>query len=78
MADTQGRNPTSRTPGSEGAGPYNFRCSEIHSSCNWQTSGSSEDEVMHNVERHGREAHGLSNWDENTRNRVRSSIKQRT
>jgi hypothetical protein len=59
MADIQGKNPTGRTPGREGSGPanYSFRCSDIHSTCNWQTSANSEDELMRNVERHGREQH---------------------
>lgn len=79
MADIQGKNPTSRTPGREGTGQgnYNFRCSDIHSTCDWQTWANSEDELMRNVERHGREQHDMAEFDENTRNQVRSHINRR-
>ena len=34
------------------------RCSELgHSGCNWEARGSNENEIMNQVEQHGRDAH---------------------
>src|SRR5439155_5268867 len=39
--------------GSSGGNNYSFRCQDAgHQQCNWQTQGSSEDEVLRNVEPH--------------------------
>lgn len=62
------RNPT---PGHQ---KLNFRCSDVGVSCNWQTSGNSEDEIFSKIEQHGREAHNLT-MDENTRSKVRKAIR---
>ena len=53
-----------------------FRCAEINQGCSWETTGSSEDEVMRRVEQHGREKHNLQSLDSETRNRVRNSIRR--
>jgi predicted small metal-binding protein len=61
---------------SSGQGDYSFRCSDAgYKECNWQTQGSSPDEVMRNVEQHGRQQHNLTNLDDETRNKVRSNIR---
>jgi predicted small metal-binding protein len=63
--------------GSSGQGNYSFRCADAgYKECNWQTHGSSPDEVMRNVEQHGRQQHNLTNLDDETRNKVRSNIRQ--
>lgn len=55
---------------------YRFRCADAgHKECPWETRGSSPDEVMRNVEQHGREQHHLT-MDDNTRNQIRSKIQQ--
>ena len=62
---------------SSGSGDYSFRCSDAgHKECNWQTRGSSEDEVLRNVEPHARQHHNIQNFDENTRYEVRGAIRR--
>jgi predicted small metal-binding protein len=59
------------------SGDLSFRCKDAgFQSCPWETSGNNEDEILRNAERHGREQHNLSNFDENTRNKVRGAIRQ--
>jgi len=53
-----------------------FRCADVHQGCPWETSGSSEDEMMPRIEQHGREAHNLQTLDHETRNKVRRSIRR--
>lgn len=58
-----------------GKGDYHFRCADVgFTGCNWETRGSSTDEVMRKAEQHGREQHNLTSMDENTRNKVMSKI----
>lgn len=60
-----------------GQGNYHLRCADVgFTGCNWETRGSSPEEVLRNAEQHGREQHNLTNIDEDTRNRVRSKITQ--
>jgi predicted small metal-binding protein len=53
-----------------------FRCAEINQGCSWETTGSSEEEMMPRIEQHGREKHNLQSLDSDTRNRVRNSIRR--
>ncbi|MFZ3212351.1 MAG: DUF1059 domain-containing protein [Terriglobales bacterium] len=53
-----------------------FRCAEIMQGCPWETTGSSEDELMPKIEQHGREKHNIKSFDSETRNKVRQSIRQ--
>jgi predicted small metal-binding protein len=62
--------------GSSGSGDLSFSCSDLGKSCSWQTRGKSEDEILRNAERHGREQHGMTNFDESTRNKVRGAIRR--
>jgi predicted small metal-binding protein len=63
------------TQSGTGRGDYHFRCADVgFTGCNWETRGSSPDEVLRNAEQHGREKHNLTNLDEETRNKVRSKI----
>jgi predicted small metal-binding protein len=48
-----------------------------HKDCSWEVSGRSEDELMPQIERHGRERHGMNNLDEDSRRRVRNNIRDR-
>ncbi|MGH9540466.1 MAG: DUF1059 domain-containing protein [Terriglobales bacterium] len=42
------------------SGEREFRCAEAgHPECDWRARGKNDEEVMRQVERHGREAHGL-------------------
>jgi predicted small metal-binding protein len=55
-----------------------FRCADAgNSDCRWETSGSTEDEIMHRAEEHGRRDHGMADWTEAMRNRVRDNIHRR-
>lgn len=55
---------------------YRFRCADAgQKDCPWETRGSSPDEVLRQVEQHGREQHHLS-MDDTTRNQVRSKIQR--
>jgi predicted small metal-binding protein len=55
-----------------------FRCADVgNSDCQWETSGSTEDEIMERVEEHGRTAHGMADWTQANRNKVRDAIRNR-
>ena len=52
-----------------------FRCADVgDKSCQWETKGKSEEEVMRSVEQHGRETHNLK-MDDNMREKVRGAIR---
>jgi predicted small metal-binding protein len=53
-----------------------FRCADIVQSCSWETTGSSEEELMPQIEQHGREKHNMRSFDNATRNKVRESIRR--
>ena len=58
-------------------GKMNFRCSDVGpKNCDWQVSGNSEEEIMPQIEQHGREKHNLT-IDEETRNKVRGAIQRK-
>lgn len=55
-----------------------FRCSELGmTACNWSVSGNDESDMMPKIEQHGREAHGITNMDDNMKRRVRDAIHNR-
>ena len=59
-------------------GGKTFHCADVGPmSCNWTVTGNSEEEMMPEIERHGREAHGMTNIDEKMRSRVRDAIRDR-
>ena len=63
---------------SHGGTDHTFRCADAgNADCRWETSGSTEDEVMHRAEEHGRQHHGMTDWTEAMRNRVRDAIHRR-
>lgn len=60
------------------SGQKTFRCADMgHKECNWEVSGQSEEELMPQIEHHGRERHGITNLDEESRRRVRNNIRDR-
>lgn len=79
MANIGGNNPTANRPGTEGGGNLkSFRCADVaDANCRWEVSGKDEAELMPQIERHGREQHNITNFDESTRNRVRNAIRTR-
>ncbi len=55
-----------------------FSCAEYGiQNCTWNVSGNSADDMMPDIERHGREAHGIESFDETARRRIRDSIRER-
>ncbi len=53
-----------------------FRCKDVgFANCPWEASGRSEQELMPQIERHGREAHGINQIDQQTRDRVKNAIR---
>lgn len=60
------------------SGQKTFKCSDMgHKDCSWEVSGKSEDELMPQIERHGRERHGMTKMDEESQLRVRNNIRDR-
>jgi predicted small metal-binding protein len=53
-----------------------FRWADIVQGCSWETTGSTEDELMPEIEQHGREKHNMRSFDNATRNKVRESIRR--
>src|SRR5512146_2423989 len=73
-----GPNPTASSPGPEGAGRKTFRCADVgFADCRWEVSGQTPDELLPQIERHGREQHGLHEIGENLRRRVLDAIRAR-
>jgi predicted small metal-binding protein len=63
---------------SHGGADHTFRCADAgNSDCRWETSGNTQDEVMQKVVEHARDAHGMTDWTDAMRNRVRDSIHRR-
>lgn len=58
----------------KGSQNVNFRCSEIHPECKWEASGRSTDEVMPQIEQHGREKHGLQSLTQELKDKIRSMM----
>ncbi len=76
MAET--KNPTSSTPGPEGAGRKTFRCADVgFADCRWEVSGRTADELMPQIEQHGRERHGINQVDDKIRQRIHNAIRDR-
>ncbi len=73
-----GRNPSASTPGPEGAGRKTFRCADVgFADCRWEVSGPSSDELMPQIEQHGRESHGINQVDDKIRQRIHHAIRDR-
>ena len=82
-------NPSSTVPGKEGGGnlraagtrnegSHTFRCADVgNSDCRWEVSGRTEDDLMPQIERHGREAHGMKDLDAETKNKIRNAMRER-
>lgn len=59
-------------------GERTFRCADVgFKECNWQVSGRNDNEIMERVREHGREAHGITNFDDNLWRKVQANIHDR-
>ena len=82
-AGATGPNPSSSTPGNEGGGrreggEQTFRCADVgNADCRWEVTGRTEEELMPQIERHGREQHGIGDIDAQMRNKIRNAIHER-
>ena len=59
-------------------GGKSFHCSDVGpANCNWSVNGSSEQEIMTQIEQHGRESHGIEHIDDKLRSRIHDAIQDR-
>ncbi len=57
-------------------GNMKFRCKDVgFDTCPWEATGRNEQELMPQIERHGREAHGIQQIDKQTRDKVKNAIR---
>jgi predicted small metal-binding protein len=76
--ETARRDVRSEASSASPRGERSFRCADVgFADCRWEVSGRSEEELMPQIERHGRDAHGITSLDEGTRRRVRDAIRER-
>lgn len=62
-----------RTPSQ---GRYSFACSDVGYQCDWRADASSEDDLMNQVEEHGREAHNFQQLSQQKRFKIRNNIQR--
>ncbi len=75
---TQGADTTGPSTGPEPTTTKAFRCADAgFDECRWETQGRSEAELMPQIERHGRERHGLTELTESVVARIRKAIRDR-
>ncbi len=54
-----------------------FRCADVGPmSCNWSVTANNDEEIVREAERHGREAHGMKDIDDQTREKIRGAIRE--
>lgn len=52
-----------------------FACKDVgFDSCDWKTTGANDDEVLRKAGEHGREAHGITEFTSDLKNKVLSKI----
>ena len=57
-------------------GNVKFRCKDVgFANCPFEATGRNEQELMPQIERHGKEAHGIDQIDQQTRNKVKDAIR---
>jgi predicted small metal-binding protein len=55
-----------------------FRCADVgNADCRWETSGTSEEEIMQQAREHAQTEHGWKDWTDALRNRIRNAIQER-
>jgi predicted small metal-binding protein len=53
---------------------YSFACGDVGYQCDWRTEASSEDELMDQIEEHGRTAHNFQQLSDQKRFKIRNNI----
>jgi predicted small metal-binding protein len=57
-------------------GTLKFRCKDVgFANCPFEATGRNEQDLMPQIERHGKSAHGLNELDLQTRNKVKNAIR---
>ncbi len=75
---TQGMDPQGPSTGTESGNVKTFRCADVgNAGCRWEAAGRTEQDLRQQIERHGREAHGLKEIGENMWQRIRQKIRER-
>lgn len=60
------------------SGECTFRCADAgHADCRWETSGRTESEIVERVREHASEKHGIRDWTEELKNKIRNAIGER-
>jgi len=55
-----------------------FRCADAgNADCRWETSGTSDEEIIEQARAHAQSVHGWNDWTEAPRNRIRNAIRER-
>lgn len=58
-----------------GLATKSFSCKDVGASCDWSTTGKTEDEVLMNVQKHVEDEHKDMKFTDDEKEKVRSSIK---
>ena len=53
-----------------------FHCKDVGYDCDWQLSGSSEDEMLPSIEKHAAEVHNLTHFKAEAEQNVREAIRR--
>lgn len=53
-----------------------FQCKDIGMACPWHTCADTEQEVMEQAKVHAREAHGLTELNDEMKDKIRDAIKE--
>ncbi len=63
---------------SHGGQDRTFRCADVgNADCRWETGGHTDDEIVLRAEEHGKRDHGMSDWTDAIRSKVRNAIRHR-
>ncbi len=63
-------------PNTGDQGNVRFRCKDVgFANCPWEARGRNEQELMPQIEQHGRDAHGINQIDQQTRDKVKNAIR---
>jgi len=66
--------PSSKNTGDKSR--YSFACSTVGYQCDWRAEAATEDELMQQVEEHGRTAHNFQQLSEQKRFKIRNNIQR--
>ncbi len=57
-------------------GTKHFHCKDVGYDCEWQLSGTSEDEMLPKIEQHAAEVHNLTHFKAEAEQHVREAIRK--